>query len=181
MNGVNVRLLRMSPVNMAAWLRCSTLRNATYKKTVLFQIGLSVNPVCRCGQHKRNLNTILLHKPPQCFYVQNWLNNNVQIFQNLGSISKFKAPEGWHWSNVLEVWGPQILRPTIQNSDHHDDPAPGIYSALFFPLVNTRSSADLGRNVGNVQCASVFIYRDGNGAQQLSSQRTLQRARVKAK
>ena len=78
-------------------------------------------------------------------------------------------------------WGPQILRPTMQNSDHHDDPAPGIYSALFFPPLNPRSSTDLGRNVDNVHCAFVFIYQDGNGPQPLSSHRTLQRARVKAK
>ena len=90
-------------------------------------------------------------------------------------------PKWWHrGSNVLGAGGPQILRPTIQNLDHYDYLAPGIYSALFFPLLNPRSSTDHGRNVDDVQCAFVFIYQDGNGAQPLSSHRTLQRARVKA-
>ena len=126
------------------------------------------------------VSTILLHKPPECFYKQNWIFDNVQILQNLGSISKIKTPKWWHRrSNVLGARGPQILRLIIQNSDHHDDQAPGIYSALFFPLVNPRSSTDLGRKVDDGQCASVFIYEDDNGAQPLSSHRTLQRARVK--
>ena len=101
-NGVHVKLLRMGPVNMAAWRSCNDFRNATYKKSVLFRIGLSVNPVCRCGQHKQNVNASVLHKPPQCFSKHNWLSDHVKILQNLGSISKFKTPKGWHrGSNVL--------------------------------------------------------------------------------
>ena len=83
-NGVNVRLLTMMSEKMVARRSCSIFRTSTYKQSELFRIGLPVNPVCRCGQHKRNLNTILLHKLPQCFSLQNWLTDNMQIFQNLG-------------------------------------------------------------------------------------------------
>ena len=181
-NGVNVRLLTMMSEKMVARRSCNIFRTATYKQSEFFRIGLSVNPVCRCWQHKRNLNTILLHNLPQCFYLQNWLTDNMQIFQNLGiNLEILGARSVTHSSNVLGGWGPQILRPTIQNSDHHDNPAPGIFSALFFPLVYTRSSTDLGRNLDNVQCAFVYIYRKGNGAQPHSSHCALQRARVEAK
>ena len=81
--------------------------------------------------------------------------------------------------NLRTGLGPQILQSAIQNSDHHDDMAPRIYPALFFPLEKLRSSAALGRNADDMQRAFVFIYRDGNGAQLPSSHPAA--ARVKAK
>jgi hypothetical protein len=128
--GLHVNLLRMRPVNMETWRICNTFRTATYKQNLLLRTcTLSI----QCA-----VSTVLLHKPRQGLSKHKWLSDNVQVLQNLGSISKFKTPKWWHRvSNVLGARGAQILRPTIQNSDYHVDQAHGIYSALFFPLVNS--------------------------------------------
>ena len=103
-NGVHVKLLRMGPVNMALWRSCNTFRTATYKQNVLLRTGtLSI----QCA-----VSTILLHKPPECFSKHNWLSDNVQILQNLGSISKSKTPKWWNRrSIVLWAGGPTNITP----------------------------------------------------------------------
>ena len=146
---------------MATWRSCNSFDLLHINK------GCHFEPGTRSNQWADESNTERA--------VTNFVTQTTRVFLLTQLITRQYT--NFHISSIhLEIQGarmvtqrksPKILRCTKQNSDHHDDPAPRIYPALFFPPVNPCSSTTLGRNADDTHSVLVFISPDVNGGQLL--------------